>query len=213
MTAPAPDAPARRDAPVEEWAGVRWYYRLEGDPAEQHFDWPIGTGIGIAQAMAVKTATVTKVHVGRLVAVLNYGQEVFWDDPEALQALIWVARRFHMGESDLPITALSGIDLLSVRQEQIDAQGVELDIVDPDPDPAQQQLAADIAADLMHRLPTLELAQALLTAATVIRLVPDPEEAPGEDPAGDEPAAAPVKAAPRKRTARKATTPRTSKRS
>lgn len=207
VTAAEQDTPARRDGTPEDIAGLRLYYRLDADPAELSVVWRPDRGPTIAEAMAVKTATVTDVTVRRMLAVLERSS-VAEDDPEALQAVVWLLRRFRQGETGLSITALSGLDLLSLRTEYVDAQGVELDFPDPTPDPAQRALAADIAGDLMRHLPGLQLADALVAAASLIRAAPDPEPAAGEDAAGAEPAAAaPAKRAPRKRAAAPATTP------
>lgn len=177
------EQPARRTGTVDDIAGMRIFYRIAGETDERWIDWPNDRGPTIAEAMAVKTATVSNVNLARIHNVLRSTDDA-GDDPEALQALVWMVRRFRQGETDLPITALANLDVWSVWQDYFDAQHVFIDFADDEPDEQQQQRAADLAAELQRRLPGMSNRAAM--AAAVGLVVAWPDDAGGGDAAGED---------------------------
>lgn len=182
MTEPEPALPERRRGSYDDIAGMRIFYRLAGETDERWIDWSSDRGPTIAEAIAVKAATVSKVNVGRMLAVLQ-STAMLYDDPEAMQAVVWMVRKFRQGETGLRITDLAALDLMSVREDYRDAHGVFLDFVEDDPTPEQAQLAASIAADLRRHLPKMEDRHAYLAAAGLVATFS--EETSAGDAAGD----------------------------
>lgn len=206
MGEPSEQPPERRKGTIDDIAGFRLYYRLAGDPpgAERHIDWPNDRGPTIAEAMAVKQATTSNVSIGRMWTVLRSTDEG-WEDPEALQAVVWMVRRFRMGETDLKITALDGLDMFSVRQDYFDAQRRLLDFYEDEPTDEQRLRALAVAAELRRLLPGMSEGAAHAGAIGLVVAWPDepPEEGPGEAPAGGDagdPAATP---APTRKTSKR----------
>jgi hypothetical protein len=176
----------RREGTTDDIAGLRMYYR-QADGVERSVDWRNDRGPTVAEAVAVKK-TCLGVSVPRMLMVLR-SSDAAWDDPEALQAVVWMVRRLRDGEVDCKFPALADIDLLSLRQEFIAADGVLLDLKEPEPDPAAAQLAADVAAAIGDLLPTLPHAEAFGVAAALVAAAAREETAEGEAGAGAGPAA------------------------
>lgn len=201
MTATEPER--RRDGTPADIAGLRIHYRHADDPDghERTVDYMYRLrGITVAEGIAVKRKTPSDVSVTRLRMVadaLGYGaQSVVQDDPEALQALIWLIRNVRNREP-VQLVDLDDLDVLSAWADMLDSDGIALDFP-PDLDAEAAQQAAELAAAMGPWLPRLQQAEVFGNAAALIarnRDTPDPdapEETAGEESAGSAPSEQPA---------------------
>lgn len=175
----------RRQATEEEIreAGIRLYVRCE-DGAERALDWD--HRFLTSEAVAARKA-FPGVTPQRMLAA--WGPLGALEDPEAIRAAVWMVRRFRAGAHDLKPQHVD-VDLLDIRDEFIDANGVELD--PPQLDLDQDKVDAAAAA-LLEALPLLPPAAVERLARLAVAALP-PDEAEGsagEGDAGDAPAPAP----------------------
>lgn len=125
MTEPAP----RRDGTEADIAGMRIYYRGP-DGVERHVDWD--RRLMVSEAVALKkTAQVTPREA--LAAVVDY-----FADPMATRAVVWMLRKFRGGEGELKLLEVD-LDLVTIHDEWIDGDGVELDL----PPPAEEETTGE----------------------------------------------------------------------
>lgn len=117
MTEPAP----RREGTEADIAGMRIYYRGP-DGVERHVDWDRRLMVSEAVAL-MKSAQVAPREA--LTAVVDY-----FADPMATGAVIWMLRKFRGGEGDLRLLDVD-VDLITIHDEWIDGDGVELDLAAP----------------------------------------------------------------------------------
>lgn len=162
-----------RDGTADEIVTTRYYFDLPGGE-RTHLDFD-------GRLWAVEAVGVKKTAQLSPKELLD-GVEV--SDPEALRALFWMLRRHRGGERHLELPKVD-FDLTSVRQYNLDGNGIRVRVRDPDIDVERVE---KLAALLRAELPDLPDDDARSHALIMVATADQAAERSGEDDAGAEPA-------------------------